>query len=49
MNQTINSDLDPWYFVLFIPMNFFKLKPFSLFFYLYANDEIDKMMERIQV
>ena len=29
-----NSDLDAWYFVLFIPKNLFQLKPFSGYFYI---------------
>ena len=33
----------------FISKNFFKLKLFIEFFYLLANEEHDKVMERIEV
>ena len=44
IDQTLNSNSNAWYFVHFIPSNFFRQRPFSEFFYLKVNEENDKMV-----
>ena len=44
INQTLNPDLNAWYFVLFIPSDFFEGRTFSELVYSKATEENYIMM-----